>query len=336
MRRPLGAILGDLRDAVRCSITPPDLRSPEHGQRARRSPLVGPWAATAAASLLLLDGSAVLQPASAPPPRPAAQRTKYPASVFGIPVQWLSWRQHLPFGLGSVPWSTVAPKEFRVTPTKAIALALAAGGRVLLTGVQRIYVQATGLVGGDTGNPSAVYVIVFIGQSLGLTPGAGPNPSRPPVAQGMVVDVDGRTGKVELYMTGVTHGSAGRALTVPPGFWSLPAVSAYGGRLDIFPRAPSTTACSIPHGGSPNFPSLPGGCTTQVLTGRQYVTRLSPKTPPDDIWRVVLLSEEWAGPPAKPTAPAYGNNLAGWAFFLNRQCKVLRVQAFGEPPQYWR
>lgn len=325
-KRP-DALLEDLRRAAQRAVAPLGPR------RMRREPRVGARGVATAAVLLLLGGCAVHRPSSAPH---TTQTTKYPATVFGISVQRLSWRQYLPLGMGRMPWSTVAPKEFRVTPAKAIALALTAEGRVLLTGVQQIHIQPAGLVGGDTGNPSAAYVIVFTGESLGIAPGAGPYAPRPPVVQDMVVGVNGRTGKVELYMTGTSHGSVGQALVVPSGFWRLPAVSAYGSRLDIFPRVPGTTACSIPHGGPANSSSLPGGCTTQVLTGRQYVARLSPTMPLGGIWRVVLLSEVWAGPSAKPTAPAYGNNVAGWAFFLDRQGRVLRESVFGTPPQDWK
>ncbi len=308
------------------------LRRSALSRQVLRAPRVVAQGVATAAILLSPGGCAVQRPA---PTQPAALTATYPARVLGIPVRRLSWRQRLPF-IRYTPWSTVAPKHFDVSPARAIALALAAEGRVLLAGVQRIYIQPAGLVDGDTGNPSAAYVIEFMGQSLGLAPGAGPHPPRPPVVQDVVVGVDGRTGKVGLYITGTVHGSVGLAPIVPPGFWSLPAVRAYGGRLDIFPRADGSTACLIPHGGPSDSQRIPGGCTTQVLTGRQYVERLSPHTPEGGIWQVVLLSEGWAGPPAKPTAPEYGNNLAGWAFLLDRQDKVTRVKVFGLPPQDWR
>ena len=310
---------------------PLDLRRSELRQAVHTPTVVAQGVATVAI-LLLTGGCAVQRPA---PTQPAALTATYPARVLGIPVRRLSWRQRLPF-IRYTPWSTVAPKHFDVSPARAIELALRAEGRVLLAGVQRVYIQPAGLVDGDTGNPSAAYVIEFMGQSLGLAPGAGPHPPRPPVVQDVVVGVDGRTGKVGLYMTGTVHGSVGRAPIVPPGFWSLPAVRAYGNRLDVFPRLPGSTACLIPHGGPADSSSVPGGCTTQVLTGRHYVVRLSPHTPASGVWRVVLLTEGWAGPPAKPTAPEYGNNLAGWAFLLDRQGKVKRVQVFGLPPQDWR
>ena len=332
MRPQLDAIISVSRRTVEQTM-PADLRRSRRRRQVLRAPWIGAQGLATAAILVLLGGCAAQRPASAPS---AALTTTYPATVFGIPVQRRSWRQRLPLNLGSTPWSTVAPKGFRVTPAKAISLALAAEGRVLLAGVQRIYIQPAGLVGGRTGDPSAAYVIVFTGQSLGLAPGAGPHPPQPPVVQEVVVGVDGRTGKAGLYITGTAHGSVGHALIVPTGFWTLPAVRAYGSRLDIFPRMPGATACLIPHGGPANSSSIPGGCTTQVLTGRQYVARFSPTMPLGGIWRVVLLSEAWVGPPAKPTAPEYGNNIAGWAFFLDRQGKVLRVRVFGTPPQYWK
>ena len=308
------------------------LRRSKLSRKVLRAPRVVAQGVATTALLLLPGGCAVQRPA---PTQPAALTATYPARVLGIPVRRLSWRQRLPF-IRYTPWSTVAPKHFDVSPARAIALALAAEGRVLLAGVQRIYIQPAGLVDGDTGNPSSAYVIEFMGQSLGLAPGAGPHPPHPPVVQDVVVGVDGRTGKVSLYITGTVHGSVGLAPIVPPGFWSLPAVRAYGGRLDIFPRADGSTACLIPHGGPSDLQRIPGDCTTQVLTGEQYVERLSPHTPEGGIWQVVLLSEGWAGPPATPTAPEYGNNLAGWAFLLDSADKVTRVESFGLPPQDWR
>lgn len=136
-----------------------------------------------------------------------------PKSVDGIPVHFLSWRDGLP-GVGGLPWHTVPPKSFGISPAAALRHVLSS--TTVRAHTQAIYVQAAGVRGGGIGDPASAYLVELLGQ-FGLHP-AGPDVPKPPTVGFAVLIVNGRTGASQLLMTGLDHGTVrdGRAVLTPP------------------------------------------------------------------------------------------------------------------------
>lgn len=167
-------------------------------------------------AVLLLSGCV----ASHPDVYAAPHAWLVPKSFEGVPIQRIAWTANLPY-LDAVPWRTVAPKTFTVSPAAAIRKA-AQYGEIGWRLSSLVYIQPAGLVGGHTGSPPSVYLVEFVGANLGSNI-AGPDLPNPPTVQFSVFSVNGHTGGISPLTEGEVHGvvRGGRVLHL----WPEPAAA---------------------------------------------------------------------------------------------------------------
>ncbi len=124
----------------------------------------------------------------------------YPTRFDNIPVYRVSWNSTLPYVSKSmyIAWSTNKPTAYIVSPRSAIARAIDTWPN-LQKNATSIYIQATGLTGGRTGNPSSAYVVEFVGPDLGLN--GAPTFTKPKL-QFVIAIVNGSSGKAEMAVGG--------------------------------------------------------------------------------------------------------------------------------------